>query len=276
MSKKYAFELITRFTSPNDSGLRSLDEIDFIAIHHWGDPNAGYSFEGVTAHLCNPNAKDMLGNPAPVSSHLVVTAGKVAFIVDLNRVAWHAFPQNRRTVGIECNPRCSNEDFHTVAQAIAYVWELLGRVVLLKGHTDLNPALKTDCPGRYYPRLKELYDLALKYYRGENLKETTNKPTQIKKGKKMLFIYLEDYATGSWKRSSGNLYAIVGEGFFFRFTGQDQANRFANQLGAAVKVTSSVWDGLAETARAGSNSPAYRDTVDADIKRIADVAEKVE
>lgn len=271
---EYPFKLITSVTSPNDSGTRPLDWITHINIHHWGDPNAGMKIEGVTAHLCNPNAKDRYGNPAPVSSHLVVSAGIVYHIVDLNRIAWHAYPDNERSIGIECNPRCSTEDFHTVAQSVAYCWDLIGRVVPLQGHKDANPGLGTVCPGRYYPRLKELYDLALKYYRGLKCAKAINKPKQIKKGKKMLFVYLKDYATGSWKRDSGNLYAIAGEGFFFRFTGQEQANRFATQLGAAVEVTSSVWDGLAETARLGSNSPAYRDTVDADIKRIADAVEK--
>ncbi|EEH64397.1 N-acetylmuramoyl-L-alanine amidase [Gleimia coleocanis DSM 15436] len=266
---KYPFKLITSITSPNDSGTRPLSWITHIDIHHWGPPDAGLRIEGVTAHLCNPNAKDRYGNPAPVSSHLVVSAGIVYQIVDFSRIAWHAYPDNEHSIGIECNPRCSKDDFETVAQSIAYCWDLIGRIVPLQGHKDANPALGTECPGRYYPRLKELYNLALKYYRRAT--KTQPKPTTLprKKGKKMLFVYLKDYSTGSHKPGSGHLYALVGSGFFCRFTGQAQANRFAEEYGNAVEVTDSMWNALADSAKSGSNSSGYRDSVDADISRIA-------
>lgn len=262
-------EIITKYTSPNHGGTRTLEDIKGIAIHHWGDPNAGYTLEGVTAHLSNPNAKDRYGNPAPVSAHLVVTAGQIIHLVDFDEIAWHAHPANYHTIGIECNPRCTPDDFDTVAQAVAYCWKSLGRIVPLYGHKDLNPGLGTLCPGRYYPRLQELHARALEYYHDKT-------PNHVKKGKKtMLFVYLKDYATGGYKPESGNLYALVAPGFFCRFTGQEQANRFAKEYGSAVEVTSSMWDALAETAKRGSNNAGYRDSVDTDINRIANAVENM-
>ncbi|XCB30279.1 peptidoglycan recognition family protein [Arcanobacterium hippocoleae] len=68
-----------------------------ITIHHWGDPAAGATFQGVINYLCRENGS--------TSAHYVAEAGRVACIVDPDNRAWHARDlSNPRGIGIECNP----------------------------------------------------------------------------------------------------------------------------------------------------------------------------
>lgn len=110
-----------------------------ITIHHWGDPNAGATFDGVVDWLCNPNSA--------VSAHCVVSAGEVAYLVNGEDVAWHAgSPEgNATTVGFELNPRASAADYNTAAQLIAAYREVHGDIMLY-AHNYWTP---TQCPGRW-------------------------------------------------------------------------------------------------------------------------------
>lgn len=96
----------TSFTSAN----RTINDIDTVVIHHWG--NDGQRFEDV----CN----FFVGGPG-TSAHFVVEAGRCAQLVEFKDIAWHAgnWAANQRSIGIECRPEMSPEDFETVAQLIA-------------------------------------------------------------------------------------------------------------------------------------------------------------
>lgn len=169
-----AFELITKYDSPNygyPTGTTGQNNVKQIVIHHWGSD--GMTFEGVVSWLCNPRAE--------VSAHYVVEKGRAACLVDWSNAAWHAGSRavNKSSIGIECRPECTKADFDTVAQVVASIWKGLGKKVPLIGHKDVA---NTSCPGRYYPRLKELYELAEKYYKGEEKKEEPKKDTLVVDG----------------------------------------------------------------------------------------------
>lgn len=114
--------------------------IDHIIIHHWDDPANHPTYEGTISWFENPTSQ--------VSAHYVVEAGRVACLVNEPDTAWHAgtWDMNLRSIGIECNPRCSDEDKATVAELVS---ELLSRYpgAVILGHKDVVP---TDCPGNYY------------------------------------------------------------------------------------------------------------------------------
>lgn len=122
-----------------------LDEsVDTIVIHHWG--NDGQSFEQVCSFLqSSPNS----------SAHFVVEAGRCAQLVDIKNVAWHSgnWDANLRSIGIECRPEMSPEDFETVAQVIADLEVYYNRSFYINGHLDYY---NTECPGRWYSRLEDL------------------------------------------------------------------------------------------------------------------------
>lgn len=118
--------------------------VDTIVIHHWGKD--GQSFEQVCSFL----------QSSPVSSaHFVVESGRCAQLVDIKDIAWHSgnWDANVRSVGIECRPEMSPEDFETVAQVIADLEVYYNRSFYINGHLDYY---NTECPGRWYSRLEDL------------------------------------------------------------------------------------------------------------------------
>lgn len=167
-----AYEYITKYDSPNygyPTGTKGQNKPTKIIIHHWGAD--GMSFDGVVSWLCNPKSY--------VSAHYVIEAGKAACLVNWNDAAWHAGSRtaNTSSIGLECRPEMSDGDFDTVAQVIASIWKGLGKKVPLYGHKDYA---NTSCPGRYYPKLKQLYALAEKYYNGETPKPQPTPTTKLK------------------------------------------------------------------------------------------------
>ena len=162
-----AFELITKYDSPNfgyPTGTKGQNSPTKIIIHHWGSD--GMTFSGVTSWLCNPNSG--------VSAHYVIEGGKAACLLDWSNAGWHAGSRsvNMSSIGLECRPECTKADFDTVAQVIASIWKGVGKKLPLYGHKDYA---NTSCPGRYYPRLQELYKLAEKHYNGESPYEPPKK-----------------------------------------------------------------------------------------------------
>ncbi|MDO5050007.1 MAG: peptidoglycan recognition family protein [Actinomycetaceae bacterium] len=138
-----AYTYITDRTSPNRNAGRQGNKITGIVIHWWGDPATRPSFQGVVDWLCR--------NEGNSSAHYVVEAGKVACIVDPEDTAWHAgnLSVNRRTIGIECNPRMTQGDLETVAELIADLRSVYGRLPLSL-HSDHS---NTACPGTYAGKL---------------------------------------------------------------------------------------------------------------------------
>jgi N-acetylmuramoyl-L-alanine amidase len=108
-----------------------------ITIHHWG--TFGQWFNDVEGFLCL--------NTKPTSAHFVAEGGRVSCIVSPLDAAWHAGNPtgNATTIGIECRPECSAEDFETVAELIAWLRQTYGDVPLYR-HSDW---FATACPGNW-------------------------------------------------------------------------------------------------------------------------------
>lgn len=141
-----SYEYITEYNSPN-YGYPSTVPVNQrtvgnnnpaeIVIHHWGID--GQKFENVVRWLCNPKAG--------ASAHYVAEAGRVACIVDCKNPAWHSGSKshNLKSIGIECRPEATEEDYKTVAELITYLWGVYGKLPLLR-HKDI---VATSCPGRW-------------------------------------------------------------------------------------------------------------------------------
>lgn len=138
-----AYQLITnRNAHPNNfSRGRGGRKIEFIVIHHWDDPRLNPKFESILRVFENPKRK--------ASAHYVAEAGRVACMVNESDTAWHAgnFRMNQRSIGIECNPRCSEEDKATIGELVWNLRQRYGNLQII-GHKDVS---STGCPGRYYP-----------------------------------------------------------------------------------------------------------------------------
>lgn len=127
--------------SPNYTAGRGGNKILYIVIHHWDDPAKKPLMEGAISTLCNPRRG--------TSAHYVVEAGRVVKLVDESNTAWHAgnFKINQQSIGIECNPRASEEDKKTIGELINNIQSRHGQLKII-GHKDV---VSTGCPGYYYP-----------------------------------------------------------------------------------------------------------------------------
>lgn len=134
------YDLTTQHSSPNHSGPRP-GRVTGIVIHHWGV--RGQRFDSVVRFLCTP--WQQRSNKSQSSAHYVAEAGRVACIVDPDRVAWHAGNRqaNERTIGIECRPEATDADYATVAELVADLRAVYGDVPL-SAHRDYK---STACPG---------------------------------------------------------------------------------------------------------------------------------
>lgn len=129
----------TQFNSPNYTS--GNDGRQYIVIHWWDDPSKNPSYEGVISHFENPNSQ--------VSAHFVATGTdrRVACMVSPDDTAWHAgnWDANRVSIGIECDPRCRDEDYDVVADLICNIRSAYGDLPL-KRHGDI---VNTSCPGNW-------------------------------------------------------------------------------------------------------------------------------
>jgi hypothetical protein len=142
-----AYTLITNYDSPAYTPALSVAatfgynrDLCFITIHWWGDPAQRPSFEGTVAYLCRQG-----GN---TSAHEVIEAGRVAVIVAHANAAWHAgnAQGNAQSVGLELNPRASEQDYLTAAERIRDIRALHGKDLPLRPHRSWT---STSCPGVY-------------------------------------------------------------------------------------------------------------------------------
>ena len=147
----------TSFTSAN----RTINDIDTIVIHHWDDPAKNPQLSGTSAHF-------------------VVEAGRCAQLVEFKDIAWHAgnWAANQRSIGIECRPEMSNEDFETVAQLIADIETYYGKSFYVHGHKDF---FNTACPGRWYNQLDRLIDRVNAIKEGKVERGVENVPAPLDK-----------------------------------------------------------------------------------------------
>lgn len=145
--------------------------VDTIVIHHWGDD--GQKFEQVC---------EFFASGPGTSAHFVVEAGRCAQLVEIKDVAWHAgnWAANQRSIGIECRPEMSPEDFETVAQVIADLEAYYGRSFYINGHLDY---FNTECPGRWYNRLEDLINRVNDIKAGKVERGVENVPAPLGKDK---------------------------------------------------------------------------------------------
>lgn len=142
--------------------------INGIVIHHWGID--GQSHSGVV---------NFFEKTAPTSAHYVVSSDLVSILVDLKNTAYHAgdWGANLSKIGIECRPEMSDGDFETVAELIADIRNVYGKLKLT-GHKQYK---STSCPGRWHKQLSRLSKRAEQIRKGSSAKPT--KPKPVKKPK---------------------------------------------------------------------------------------------
>lgn len=115
---------------------RRGQSIKEIVLHHWGAK--AQTFEQVMGWFCdNPRCE--------TSAHYVVEAGRVACIVSPHDTAYHAgvWQRNLQSIGIECRPEATSEDYNTVAMLVADIWREWG-ILPIVPHNAIVP---TACPG---------------------------------------------------------------------------------------------------------------------------------
>ena len=122
---------------------------EVILIHWWDEPDRRPTFNGTVSWL----AMQVSG----VSIQYVVEHLRVTQMVREKDMAWHAGhgDANRRSIGIELNPRLSEGDYETAAELIADIWERRGRKLPLEPHRKYT---STNCPGA--ADLAKLYRMA--------------------------------------------------------------------------------------------------------------------
>lgn len=131
-------------------GFYGYDETpDGITIHHWG--STGQDHDNVVAWLRGKNGGT--SNEAS-SAHLVVSAGRCTRLERDHRATWHAGNRegNGRTIGIECRPEMSEDDWQTLVEVCADLEEVHGSLKYYR-HKDWKA---TACPGKYADRIDDL------------------------------------------------------------------------------------------------------------------------
>lgn len=212
-----AFEFITQYDSVSYTPGREGHSIKRIVIHHWGDD--GQSFMGVVNWLCR--------NGSESSAHYVLEDGRVACIVNPEDTAWHAgnWNANLESIGIECRPEMTDGDLRTLAELISILWETYGYLPLC-GHCDIKP---TACPGRYYPMLGHIEELA-KGSSAEVLPEPsvpTPTPSSVTKSVDEL---AKEVLQGLWGNGDAREQALTDAGYDY--------NAVQNAVNVAVLGTS--------------------------------------
>lgn len=151
------YKYITKYNSPNyTSAFRAMAEygmprkITGVTIHHWGDKSTT-SFDNVVGYLCRKGGS--------TSAHYVADGkiNQVACIVDPDDIAWHSGDAegNATTIGIECNPHATDEDYKVVAQLVRELEKTYGKLKLHK-HSDWST---TACPGDWdLEKLRKVID----------------------------------------------------------------------------------------------------------------------
>lgn len=122
---------------------------DGITIHHWG--SMGQKHNNVVGWL--RGAAGGTSNDGS-SAHLVVSAGRCTRLEKDSRATWHAGNRegNGRTIGIECRPEMSADDWQTLVEVCADLEEEHGSLKYFL-HQDWKA---TACPGKYADKLDDL------------------------------------------------------------------------------------------------------------------------
>jgi len=119
--------------------------IDGIVIHHWS----------VLGQRHDDVVKFFVSGPGTTSAHFVVSAGRIDCLVSPLDAAWHSGNAvgNATTIGIECHPEATDEDYATVAELVGFLRATYGPLPL-SPHRQWN---QTACPGIWdLPRIDRL------------------------------------------------------------------------------------------------------------------------
>lgn len=118
-----------------------------ITVHHWGAD--GQEHDNVVHWLTSPDNGQS-------SAHDVISGGRVTVLADATQRTWHSGNArgNGETIGLECRPEMSEDDWDTLVQRCADHEERFGSLKYWK-HKDWK---NTACPGRYADRIGELVD----------------------------------------------------------------------------------------------------------------------
>lgn len=110
--------------------------IEEIVIHWWGA--YGQQHDDVVRFF--------VSGPGQTSAHFVVSAGRVTCLVSPADVAWHAgdWAENMRSIGIECHPEATDEDYAQVAEVVAWLRSTYQKPLPLRAHREFT---STACPG---------------------------------------------------------------------------------------------------------------------------------
>ena len=239
-----AYQYLTQYDSPNYSPGRPAGAPNVIVIHYWDDPAKKPSFMGVVSWLCRRG-----GNS---SAHYVGESGKVACIVAPKDRAWHAGPGgNPRGIGIECNPRMTEEDLETIAETIADLRRTYGNLPLKPHKYYMN----TSCPGLYEQQLGWLSNRANEILKGKPSSSTppvaSSKPTTTTGGKSIDTLAQEviagRYGTGATRQKAlGSQYAAVQKRVNEILAGSKTAQSTANKVpGASANLDQVARDVIA-------------------------------
>lgn len=109
--------------------------IEHIVIHWWGA--YGQNHDDVVRFF--------VSGPGATSAHFVVSAGRVTCLVSPEDVAWHAgsWAENLKSIGIECHPEATDEDYQQVAELVRWLRSQHGPLPL-HAHREFT---STACPG---------------------------------------------------------------------------------------------------------------------------------
>ena len=164
-------------------------------VHWWGTPS-GQAFDGIVSHLCNKAAE--------VSAHYVISAGRVAQLVDEKDSSWANGNRvaNFESITIECDP---NDVLGTLPVLAALVKDIRSRW----GDLPIYPHqhwTSTECPGDYLPHLDAVDDLARTGKTVVNTPPTDTPSTggDMPEGKELL-MKLQDIPDFPLLRTPGNL-----------------------------------------------------------------------
>lgn len=109
--------------------------IESITIHHWG----------VFGQRHDDVVRFFESGPGTTSAHFVVSAGRIDCLVSPQDAAWHSGTAkgNATSIGIECHPEATPEDYETVAELIRFLRDQHGNLPLIP-HRQWS---STACPG---------------------------------------------------------------------------------------------------------------------------------
>lgn len=112
--------------------------IESLTIHWWG--SYGQTHDGVNNFFVN--------GPGETSAHFTASANRLNCLVYPWDAAWHAGNAigNASSVGIECRPEGTDQDYATIAELIRFLRDTYGPKLPLIPHRHWQ---NTACPGTY-------------------------------------------------------------------------------------------------------------------------------